>query len=73
MADTPYVLDFAEIALKDLASVGVKNASLGEMFRALKPKGVDWLVPQNASHDHEHDEHCADACVARRLRWRPEA
>lgn len=35
-----YVADFADIALKDVARVGGKNASLGEMFRALKPKGV---------------------------------
>jgi hypothetical protein len=40
MIDTPFVLDIAEIALKDVASVGGKNASLGEMFRALRPKGV---------------------------------
>ena len=40
MTDTPFVLDFAEITLNDLARVGGKNASLGEMFRALKPKGV---------------------------------
>jgi pyruvate, water dikinase len=35
-----YVMDFADICLRDLPSVGGKNASLGEMFRALKPKGV---------------------------------
>ena len=34
------VLDFGEIALSDLAQVGGKNASLGELFRALRPKGV---------------------------------
>ena len=39
MTNTPYALDFAEITLKDLARVGGKNASLGELFRALKPKG----------------------------------
>ena len=38
-----YVADFADIALKDVARVGGKNASLGEMFRALKPKGVGVL------------------------------
>ena len=38
-----YVMDFADICLKDLPSVGGKNASLGEMFRALKPKGVGVL------------------------------
>jgi len=41
MADlTGYTLDFAEIRMSDLARVGGKNASLGEMFNALKPKGV---------------------------------
>jgi pyruvate,water dikinase len=41
MADLPiYTLDFAEIRMSDLARVGGKNASLGEMFNTLKPKGV---------------------------------
>ena len=44
MADpTRYTLDFAEIRMSDLARVGGKNASLGEMFNALKPKGVGVL------------------------------
>jgi pyruvate,water dikinase len=38
-----YVLDFAVITLADLARVGGKNASLGELFAALKPKGVGVL------------------------------
>jgi pyruvate,water dikinase len=38
-----YVMDFAEISLKELPSVGGKNASLGELFRALAPKGVGVL------------------------------
>jgi pyruvate,water dikinase len=37
------VLDFSEIGLGDLARVGGKNASLGELFRALKPRGVGVL------------------------------
>ena len=37
------VLDFSDIALIDLGRVGGKNASLGELFRALKPKGVGVL------------------------------
>src|SRR6516162_4030848 len=40
---TRYTLDFAEIGMSDLAHVGGKNASLGEMFNALKPKGVGVL------------------------------
>jgi pyruvate,water dikinase len=43
MADTRYVLDFGEVTLADIARVGGKNASLGELFRALKPKGVGVL------------------------------
>ena len=43
MTPTPYVLQFSEIGLSDLPTVGGKNASLGEMFRALKPKGVGML------------------------------
>src|SRR5678815_4759764 len=35
-----YTLDFAEIDLKDISRVGGKNASLGELFNALKPQGV---------------------------------
>ena len=43
MTPTPYVLDFSEISLADVPKVGGKNASLGEMFRALKPKRVGVL------------------------------
>jgi pyruvate,water dikinase len=35
-----YVLDFSDITLPDVPRVGGKNASLGELFRELKPKGV---------------------------------
>jgi pyruvate,water dikinase len=35
-----YTLDFSEIGLKDTTRVGGKNASLGELFNSLKPKGV---------------------------------
>ena len=35
-----YTLNFAEIGLKDIARVGGKNASLGELFNSLKPKGI---------------------------------
>ena len=38
-----YVLDFSQITLDDLARVGGKNASLGELFRALRPAGVGVL------------------------------
>ncbi|HKY26471.1 MAG TPA: PEP/pyruvate-binding domain-containing protein, partial [Pyrinomonadaceae bacterium] len=35
-----YALDFSEIGLNDVVRVGGKNASLGELFNSLKPKGV---------------------------------
>jgi pyruvate,water dikinase len=38
-----YTADFSEIRMRDVAQVGGKNASLGEMFSALKPEGVGVL------------------------------
>lgn len=38
-----YTLDFGQITLKDLSRVGGKNASLGELFNSLKPKGIGVL------------------------------
>ena len=35
-----YVLPFSELGLDDLPRVGGKNASLGEMIKALVPKGI---------------------------------
>ena len=35
-----YILPFSEINLKDIALVGGKNASLGEMIQHLKYEGV---------------------------------
>jgi pyruvate,water dikinase len=43
MTPSPYVLDFSEISQADVPKVGGKNASLGEMYRALKPQGVGVL------------------------------
>ncbi len=40
MSDVPLILWFDEIGIKDVPLVGGKNASLGEMFRHLTPKGV---------------------------------
>ncbi len=37
---TVFIRSFADISLSDLASVGGKNASLGEMYRALRPQGI---------------------------------
>jgi pyruvate,water dikinase len=38
-----YTLDFSEIGMADLARVGGKNSSLGEMFNALRSRGVGVL------------------------------
>jgi len=38
-----FILKFSEIGMGDIARVGGKNASLGELFSALKPKGVGVL------------------------------
>jgi pyruvate, water dikinase len=38
-----YTLDFSQITLKSLPLVGGKNASLGELLNALKPKGLGVL------------------------------
>ncbi len=43
MTTSQYTLDFSEIGLADVPMVGGKNASLGEMFRALKPQAVGVL------------------------------
>ena len=40
----PYILLFKEISLKDIASVGGKNASLGELNQTLSQAGI--LVPE---------------------------
>lgn len=38
-----YTADFSEIHMHDVARVGGKNASLGELFSQLKPQGVGIL------------------------------
>ncbi len=40
---TIYTLPFSEITMRDVARVGGKNASLGELFTALRPKGIGVL------------------------------
>jgi pyruvate,water dikinase len=40
MANPDYTLDFGAISMRDVARVGGKNASLGELFHSLKPLGV---------------------------------
>jgi pyruvate, water dikinase len=41
--DRSFILKFSEIGMSDVARVGGKNASLGELFAALKPKAVGVL------------------------------
>jgi pyruvate,water dikinase len=36
-----YLRFFKDIGINDVPQVGGKNASLGEMFRALSPKGIN--------------------------------
>ena len=43
MAIPTYTLDFSEISMRDLPRVGGKNASLGELFNALRTRGVGAL------------------------------
>ncbi len=40
MSQARYIRFFSEIGVEDLATVGGKNASLGEMYRNLSPQGV---------------------------------
>ncbi len=35
-----YTLDFDQVNLKDIARVGGKNTSLGQLFNALRPNGI---------------------------------
>jgi pyruvate,water dikinase len=43
MAASKFVRFFEDLGLGDVPLVGGKNASLGELYRALRPQGV--LVP----------------------------
>ncbi len=38
-----YTLDFDQISMRDVATVGGKNASLGQLWRELRPLGVGVL------------------------------
>ena len=40
MKDKNYILQFNQISIADIAKVGGKNASLGEMYNQLNPKGI---------------------------------
>ena len=38
-----YTIDFGRISMSDIGEVGGKNASLGELYKALRPQGVNVL------------------------------
>ncbi len=39
--ENPYIIQFDRLSMKELAKVGGKNASLGEMMGTLKPLGIE--------------------------------
>ena len=41
MQDTTYIRWFSDLGRDDVSSVGGKNASLGELYRHLRPLGVE--------------------------------
>lgn len=60
-----YIRFFNEIGIDDVPLVGGKNASLGEMYRALKPHGI--RVPNGfavTAEAYRHTLDCADALPA---------
>ena len=48
-----YIKQFKEISITDLAAVGGKNSSLGEMFSKLSSKGIP--VPDGFEIGRAHD------------------
>ena len=43
MTEPRFTIDFRDLSMRDVAQVGGKNASLGELFKALRPLGVGVL------------------------------
>jgi len=60
-----FIRFFAEIGIDDVPLVGGKNASLGEMYRELTPKGI--LIPNGFAITAEGYRHALDAAGA----WAP--
>jgi pyruvate,water dikinase len=60
-----YVRFFSEFGIQDLALVGGKNASLGEMYRKLTPQGVK--IPNGFAVTAEGYRHVLDEANA----WEP--
>ena len=65
MPDSRYIRFFEEISAEDVARVGGKTASLGEMYRRLSPQGVK--VPNGFAITAEAYRHM----VGRALAWEP--
>ncbi len=61
-AGARYIRFFSEIGIEDVPLVGGKNASLGEMFRELTPKGI--AVPNGFAITAEAYRHALDTAGA---------
>jgi pyruvate, water dikinase len=48
----PFTLNFSELRMTDVAKVGGKNASLGELFNTMQAKGVGVNLDQLAAAGH---------------------
>ena len=59
-----YCIPFSRLRLEDVKSVGGKNASLGEMFRKLKPRGI--LIPDGFATTADAYWHFIDAAGLRK-------
>ncbi|MFS8775932.1 phosphoenolpyruvate synthase [Synechococcus sp. W65.1] len=66
-SEPPLVLSLTEVGLRDIAQVGGKNASLGEMLQQLAPKGI--RVPLGfATTAHAYRQFIAAAGLEEKLR-----
>ncbi len=71
MKEQAYILPYEEIGIKDVAQVGGKNASLGEMIVSLKAKGVpvpSGFVVTAAAYYHFLEDTKLDAFIAGTLK-----
>ena len=67
LSELPLVLPLTEVGLRDIAQVGGKNASLGEMLQQLAPQGIQ--VPTGfATTAHAYRQFIASAGLEEKLR-----
>lgn len=70
-----YTIPFEQVELQDIAKVGGKNASLGELTKALVPQGVrvprGFALTAQAFHDHLLEAGLADYIYAALTEWDP--